>query len=158
MQIETSDRPERGSRTAAVALASSLMAIPRKYPVGCAVAWTALLLTLILAPRDVMPDEDSMSMSIKKYIPYPDLLIHWTLFAGFVACWIRAVRAPMRWVTIPVVGLLLAVGTELAQDLPFIHRDPDILDVMADSFGVAAGLVGSAFFSRPAVGTTDQPD
>jgi hypothetical protein len=146
MGVEMLDRDERGVRSAARKLALSMLAIPRKYPLGWAIAWTALLLGLCLAPKRILPDEDSNS--VKEYIPFVDLAVHATLFAGFVASWIGAGRRARRWVVVPIVGLLLAVGTEYAQGLPFIHRDPTLLDGLADVFGVVAGLVGSALLCR----------
>lgn len=146
MSLEIVDEQERGAKTGLRGLAWSLFAIPRTYPISWAIAWTALLLGLCLAPERVMPDENAIS--IKKYIPHADLAVHCTLFAGFAVSWILAGRRPLRWVAIPVLGLLLAVGTEYAQSLPFIHRDASLLDGLFDVVGVVMGLVGSAILDR----------
>jgi VanZ family protein len=146
MSLEIVDEQERGAKTGLRGLPWSLFAIPRTYPISWAIAWTALLLGLCLAPERVMPDEDSVP--IKKYIPHADLAVHWTLFAGFAVSWIRAGRRPLRWVAIPVLGLLLAVGTEYAQGLPFIDRDASVLDGLFDVVGVVMGSVGSALLGR----------
>jgi VanZ family protein len=144
MSIEIQNRHERAAREAAREMALSLLTIPRKYPVGWAIAWTALLLGLCLAPARAFPDEDSIS--IKKYLPHTDLAVHFSLFAVFAASWIGAVRSPSRWAIVPVAGLILAVATEYAQGLSFIQRDPAWLDGLADIVGVVVGLVGSAIF------------
>jgi hypothetical protein len=105
-----------------------------------------LLLALCLAPARVIPDEKSFS--IKKYIPWFDLLVHFTLFAGFALNWIRAVAAALRWALVPAAGLCLALGTEWAQGLPFIQRDPNLLDGLADVGGLALGLAAAALVCR----------
>jgi hypothetical protein len=127
-----------------------LIALPERYPTAWAIAWTALLLVLCLAPARVLPEDESIV--IKRFIPHTDLAVHFTLFAVFVASWIRAGRSPLRWVVIPALGLLLAVGTECAQGIPSIHRDPNLLDGLTDALGVAAGLVGSIFGGRQSHG------
>jgi hypothetical protein len=156
MSIEILDEDERGTSTTARGLASALMALPRNYPVLWAIAWTLLLLGLCLAPRSVIPDENTFT--VRKLIPHSDLAVHFTLFAGFVVSWLRIGGSPLRWLTIPALGLLLAIGTECAQGLPFIHRDPDLLDVIADLVGVVAGSVAWAILCRASAvkaGTTD---
>jgi hypothetical protein len=146
MSVEIMDEQGRGAEAGVRGLARSLIALPGKYPVRWAIAWTALLLALCLAPNRIMPDEHSVP--IKKYVPYSDLAVHLGLFAGFVASWIRVGRWPLRWVVIPVLGLLLAVGTEYAQGLPVIDRDPSLLDGLADGLGVVLGLAGSVILLR----------
>jgi VanZ family protein len=147
MSIEVLDERGRGATMAmAWERGMSLIALPRKYPTGWAIAWTALLLGLCLAPESVIPDENSIS--IKKYIPYFDLSVHFTLFAGFVVSWLRVGGSPLRWLAVPLAGVLLAAGTEFAQSLPFIHRDANLLDAAADLAGVALGLAVWAFVCR----------
>jgi hypothetical protein len=124
----------------------SVGTMPRKYALSWAVAWTVLLLTMCLAPARVIPDEKTFSL--KKYIPWYDLVVHFTLFAGFALNWIRAVGAPIRWALVPAAGLLLALGTEWAQGLPFIQRDPNLLDGLADGAGLAIGLTAVALLAR----------
>src|SRR4051812_10973110 len=96
MSLEILDEHERGAKSGVKALAPWLLAIPRNYPLLWAIAWTALLLGLCLAPNRMMPDEKSLA--IKTYFPNADLAVHFTLFAGFVVNWIRVGRWPLRWV------------------------------------------------------------
>jgi hypothetical protein len=100
---------------------------------------------MCLAPSRVIPDEETFSL--KKYIPWYDLVVHFTLFAGFAFNWMRAVGSPLRWALVPAAGLLLALGTEWAQGLPFIDRDPSLLDCLADGGGLAVGLAATAVLS-----------
>jgi hypothetical protein len=150
MSIEISDETGRGARPWAREVVVSLLAIPKDHPLLFAVAWTTLLLGLCLAPARIMPDENSLT--IKRHIPFTDLAVHFTLFAGFVLSWLRVGRSPRRWLAVPAIGLLLAAGTELAQGLPFIQRDSNLLDAFANAFGVLVGLVGSAIRHRRSVG------
>ena len=137
MSVETVDKPNP-SRSAS--------AVPARYATHWAVAWTILLLALCLAPSRVIPDEKTFG--IRKYIPYYDLIVHFTLFAGFAFNWIRAAGSPLRWVLVPTAGLLLAVGTEWAQGLPYIQRDPSLLDGLADLAGLAIGLAAAVLVCR----------
>jgi hypothetical protein len=138
VSVETVDELDR-SRTAGT--------VPGRYAIHWAVAWTIVLLVLCLAPSRVIPDEETF-FSIRKYIPWYDLIVHFTLFAGFGFNWIRAVGSPLRWALVPAAGLLLALGTEWAQGLPYIQRDPSLLDGLADLAGLAAGLAAAAVSAR----------
>jgi VanZ family protein len=146
MSLEILDQHERGARAGVRRLASSLFALPRAYPIRWAIAWTALLLALCLAPNRFMPNEHAVPIQV--YFSHTDLAVHFGLFAGFAMSWLRVGRSPLRWVVVPAIGLLLAVGTEYAQGIPFIDRDPNLLDGLADGLGVVVGLVGSAFLGR----------
>jgi hypothetical protein len=137
VSVETVNEPDRSRRAGTV---------PARYATHWAVAWTILLLALCLAPSRVIPDEKTFS--IKKYIPWYDLVVHSTLFAGFAFNWIRAAGSPLRWALVPAAGLLLALGTEWAQGLPDIQRDPSLLDGLADLAGLAFGLAAAALFAR----------
>jgi VanZ family protein len=116
---------------------------PPRYAIQLAIAWTALLLGLCLAPARVIPDEQTFS--IRRYIPWFDLVVHFTLFAGFALNWMRALSTPWRWRFVLASGVLLAIGTELAQGLAFIGRDPDVRDALADGVGLTIGLAAAAF-------------
>ena len=146
-ETEKSDRAGRGLRE----WVSSPWELPRNYPTGWAIAWTLLLLGLCLTPKSMMPDEDSFSF--REYIPHSDLAVHFTLFTGFVMSWIRVGGTWLRWMAVPVVGVFLAAATEYAQGLPYIHRDPNLLDALADIVGVLAGLTASRLLYRATTAT-----
>ena len=105
-----------------------------------------------------MPDEDGISF--RDYIPHLDLLVHFTLFTGFVMTWIRAGGSRLRWLSVALVGVFLAGATEYARGLPTIHRDPNLLDALADVVGVLAGLTASLVLYRTRTATpgTTEPD
>jgi hypothetical protein len=90
------------------------------------------------------------------------------MFLVFALLWRRADPAPRRSGRIVAWGLALAVFTELGQALPFIDRDADVFDALADAVGVVSGLglfsalaSGKAFFDpffgRRLTDTDDRP-
>jgi VanZ family protein len=108
-------------------------------PLALAIAWTALILIACLTPRELLPDEDRTGLALG--LAHPDKLVHFSLFAVFAVLWCRVRQPRIRPVYVLVAGVLLAGLTELAQELPFIHRDGDIWDALADSLGAVAGTV-----------------
>jgi hypothetical protein len=106
-----------------------------------AIGWTALLLAACLAP--------SRWLGLRE-VPFHDLglfkldkIVHATLFAGYAFCWIVGERGRGATGRVLAVGLALAVLTELAQGLPFIRRDPDPFDALADVTGLAIGYTAA---------------
>lgn len=111
-------------------------------------AWlcTVLLVTLCLLPRQLTPEGPSGSLSLR--VPHLDKAAHATMFLAFGLLWAR-VALPSRQVRLVLLaGLLLAVGTELAQGLPPVDRDPDLLDALADVAGLLAGIASYRFAPR----------
>ena len=108
------------------------------YRTALAVIWTALLLTACWLPSHRLPDgEIPRSFS---HVPHADKIVHAGLFGVFVVAWMRALTAGRRRTGIALAGIALAITTELVQGIPAIHRDPSVLDAMADAVGIAAGL------------------
>jgi hypothetical protein len=112
-------------------------------------AWlaTALLLVLCLAPKWTVAGEGPSTHSV----PHTDKVVHFGLFTMFGALWARAggVTIGARRVAIVLAAsLALAVGTEVAQGLPVIARDPDPLDALADSGGGLAGVALAIVLAR----------
>lgn len=101
-------------------------------------AWlcTAVLLILCLLPRHLTPERRSSAPPV----PHLDKVVHCAMFLAFGLLWARAVAPARQARTILLVGAMLAVGTELAQGLPFVGRDPDVLDALADIAGLVAGV------------------
>jgi len=146
MQVEIPEDAASSAVTTVRGLASALFSVPRKYPVHWAIAWTILLLALILAPSSVLPDEEAIS--VKPFFPPPDFAIHFALFTGFVMSWLQVGRS-WRWqVTLAAIALILAVVTEFAQALPWIGRDPELRDGIADGAGALVGFVAAAILDR----------
>ncbi len=102
-----------------------------------AMIWTAVLLTLCLIPgRWIHAFE---TPNIETPLGF-DKLIHASLFGIFSALWVGSEFSSRRLVPVIVLGVLLAVGTEWAQGLPAIRRDPDRWDAVADVTGLFLGI------------------
>ena len=105
-----------------------------------ALAGTAVLLGLCLWPRHLMPASEQSP----KLVPHLDKVIHFGMFFGFTILWARAKPTPLsgnKW-NLAVLGAsaALAAATELAQGLPAVNRDPDVLDGLADLSGSFAAI------------------
>ena len=114
--------------------------------------WTAFLLVLCLLPRHLTPERSSAAMA--GTVPHLDKLVHFGLFAVFGLLWTRALAPSPRRRAVLVIGALLAAGTELAQGLVVVDRDPNLLDALADLAGLAGGVAGYEFFLRWGHGTS----
>ena len=105
-----------------------------------AVAATILLLVGCLAPRRLIPPGERLSWKM----PHQDKVAHLGLFAAFGLTWMRAGGSRRRSLRkaglVLTAAVVLAVGTELAQGLEWIHRDPDALDALADLAGALGGI------------------
>lgn len=114
--------------------------MPKSWRTLLACEATALLLTLCLLPKSWFPSGEGGP----KAIPHFDKLIHFGMFANFAVCWERAGRSLVptrsRAAAVLAAAFALAVGTELAQGLPQIQRDPDPIDALADAAGALAGV------------------
>jgi VanZ family protein len=100
--------------------------------------WTALILVLCWTPGRWLPVHEPGTgggPAIQK-----DKLVHFTMFAVFGTLWMRAVRTSRGAGTLLVSGLAFAAVTELGQDLPFIGRDGDVYDALADSTGLVVAV------------------
>lgn len=101
---------------------------------------TLLLLTLCLLPKSWIPRGETGPGAL----PHLDKVIHFGMFAGVGLLWACAGPSPFpsrsRAVGVLAASFALAVGTELAQGIPAIDRDPDVLDATADAAGALAGV------------------
>ncbi|MFO0951775.1 MAG: VanZ family protein [Isosphaeraceae bacterium] len=117
-------------------------------------AWAATLVVIVLClwPATWIPRGEKSSGRL----PHLDKLIHFSMFAMFGAAWMSARPGGsrrQRWVAgVVAAGLALAVGTEAAQALPFVQRDPDPADALADATGLAVAVTIFA-----AIATTREP-
>ena len=115
-------------------------------------AWlaTLVLLVLCLFPKSAMHGLETSRIRI----PHADKAVHFGMFAAFGFLWIRAGRLPVAARVACVFGaaVALAVGTEVAQALPFIGRDPDALDALADIAGGAVGIAVAVLWARKSMG------
>jgi hypothetical protein len=109
--------------------------------------WTLVLIGLCLLPAAWTPEGGNFPAA--EVVPHLDKLVHATFFAVFGLLWMRVAtrERPALWVF--SIGALLAVGTELAQRLPVVARDPDPLDGLSDMVGLLCGIVAYARLPKP---------
>ncbi|MHC5537031.1 VanZ family protein [Singulisphaera rosea] len=103
--------------------------------VRLAVAWTCVILALCLIPARFLPPEE-----FPDRVSHFDKIVHASLFGIFGLLWIRASRTSKLTAGVLVGGLALAAVTELGQALPIVSRDADLLDFLADLFGLVVGV------------------
>ncbi len=97
-------------------------------------AWAGTLGVLVMCflPRRDVPALDAWGL---------DKLVHAAAFFAVGFCWCRAtgnVRGAI------LIGLLLAVGTEVIQQAFIDGRHGDVLDIVADAFGLTLGTLLAA--------------
>ncbi|QOR76945.1 MAG: VanZ family protein [Thermoflavifilum sp.] len=103
--------------------------------------WTCIILVLTLMPAKVLPEN-----IVLNHIPQFDKLVHAFFFLLFVILWSAALylhRGQMyhqRVVYFIIAGIILGITIEFLQkDIPFIHRDFEIGDMVADAIGAIIG-------------------
>jgi VanZ family protein len=111
-----------------------------------AVGWT---LVILLGTSIPLPSESIEKVGTHVLNVPIDKFVHASMFAGFALLWgIAFAHAPLGLLKVGVAGVLLGGLTEAVQAIPFLHRDPDWADFMADSIGVAMGLALAIAASR----------
>ncbi len=118
-------------------------------------AWfvTVLLVGLCLWPKSWMPAGKHESAP---GIPNADKVAHFGLFACYAMAWMRTGPLSRRRTALVVASVVgMAIGTEVLQGIPFLGRDPDVLDCVADGLG---GLFGVALVAGAggALGMSDE--
>ena len=93
-----------------------------------------------------MPFEES-SGAFQDAFPI-DKLIHFSMFAVFGLLWMRVGSAGGRRGKVLAGGIILAVVTELGQLIPVLGRDAGLLDALADTGGLIAGIVAAGWMAQ----------
>lgn len=106
----------------------------RTFP---ALVWTAVLLIACFLPGGALSFEERHFHLGTAHL---DKIVHAALFAGFGWSWMQAADSRRQRTLVLVIGLAMAVLTELGQGLSFIRRDPDPLDSLADALGLFLGM------------------
>jgi len=96
-----------------------------------------------------------------------DKLVHVVLFAGFGGLWMRALCPPeaaaerpvlWRWtVGVFVIGIGVAVGTEVLQQVAPIRRMGDPYDVLANLLGLSLAAGGYVYIVHREAESVEQP-
>ena len=114
--------------------------IRRTWYAAAAWLWTLAIFVGTWLPGKHLPHPELERASFFRFIPL-DKVAHLALFAGFAFLWSLARRTPQLPIKrILLFGFLVAVVTELGQSTPWVNRDAEINDVIADSIGLLLGL------------------
>lgn len=106
-------------------------------PAWVVCAWLLIVLAGCWVPRARMPLSES---AVQKKIPHLDKCVHFAFFAIYGVMGRRSRAIGVRVETVLLLGVLVAVVSELGQATHFVNRDADFLDVLADVAGLVAGI------------------
>ncbi len=114
---------------------------------AAAVGWTLVILLVCWMPKTVVKEAEGRPWL---NIPHLDKVVHGVIFVVFGILWLRAQRTRSRsgyaWVVL--LGVVVAVVSELGQNMPWVARDASVADTLTDCAGVAIGIL-LAPFSEP---------
>jgi len=108
-----------------------------------ALVWTLVIMVLCWLPRNLVQQVEGESSWFK--IPNLDKVVHCGIFVIFSILWLRVGSVRRRFGRVALGGFVLAVVTELVQQLPVVGRDASVADALTDVIGV---LIGIAIASR----------
>lgn len=108
--------------------------------------WTILILALCWIPSGWLKFEESESAGL--HIPHLDKIVHGGIFTCFALLWMGAFGGRRPWLRILAAGVVLAVVSELGQNLPMLGRDGNVEDGLTDVAGLIVGLALSPLFER----------
>ena len=108
------------------------------YRLVLAVLWTLAIMTVCWLPRHVVREIEDDSAWFK--IPNFDKLVHCAIFVVFSILWARVWSSRPRLAWVVLAGLVLAVVTEVVQELPVVGRDASLYDALTDIVGVLIGI------------------
>jgi VanZ family protein len=105
-----------------------------------AVLWTVLIFILLCIPSS------GFSKGNLVIIPHADKVVHFFLFCLFSFFWkktLKQEKIPLLSLWIFSAGTLYGILLEFLQQLPFIQREFDMYDMLANSIGAATVFVFS---------------
>jgi hypothetical protein len=103
-----------------------------------AVLWTILILVLCWTPQEFLLVSEKPN-SITQVL-HLDKFVHGAIFAIFAILWLRVGGSRPRYLWVLVAGAALAGLTEVVQNIPFINREGEFQDALADFAGVLCGF------------------
>lgn len=98
---------------------------------AAALSWTFVVLVLCVLPGGALPSAPTVGL---------DKFVHATLFFVFAVLWVIRDSQPLT-ICIAVAGMLLAVSTEILQEVLPLSRSGDPFDALADAAGLFLGLL-----------------
>jgi VanZ family protein len=106
-----------------------------------AVLWTLLFTVSCLITADSFHDLERFK------IPYKDKYVHFGFYFGFTVLWVfalkhRSAKESKTRLTVFFSAVLYGIIIEICQGLFTVNRSADITDVMANTAGSAAAVLG----------------
>jgi VanZ family protein len=83
----------------------------------------------------------------RRGVPQADKVVHVVLFAGFGFLWLRALPRGAG-ARVVLLGLLLAIVTELGQNHHWVGRDGSVEDGLADLVGALIGVLTATTWAK----------
>lgn len=108
------------------------------YARWAAITWTAAIFLACWFPSDRLSIKESSSHTIM--IPHADKIVHFSLFTIFSILWVRLGSDRHSLIMIVLSGVVIATLSEVGQAHPWVNRDPDLFDVIADFLGLLTGV------------------
>lgn len=115
----------------------------KKYTNYLAISWTILIIFIVFIPGNQLPNHSKWFEVFQV-----DKIIHVFLFAPFAFLWLlnyylrNMLDIQLKWI-IFLIGVSLAIATELIQFYFIKGRSGNMADGIADIFGI---VVGTLFF------------
>jgi VanZ family protein len=101
--------------------------------------WTLVILLLCWIPRVHLPKNERIPGFFA--FVHVDKFVHMGIFLVWSYLWMKVAQPPHQGRRVFLVGVGLAILSELGQMMPFVHRDAGIADGLADILGVAVGMI-----------------
>ena len=103
-----------------------LLNLIKTYWLACTVLTLAAITLLSLRPLPALSD-----------VPGSDKILHMTAYAALI--FPAGLRRPRYWLVVPLMFILYSGMIELLQ--PYVHRCCELLDLAANTCGLACGLL-----------------
>jgi hypothetical protein len=113
----------------------------RTWFLAAAVFWTVAIFVGTWLPPEALPHSDLEQTSLASLLKL-DKIVHALMFTGFAFLWLKAHRGPVihyGWVI--GLGVMVAIATEVGQSTPWVRRDGDAWDALADIVGLIVGTL-----------------
>lgn len=110
-----------------------------RFRLATALVWSVLMLVMCWLPRGVVHEVQDGSSWFK--IPNFDKVVHGSIFVIFAVLWMRVSARGDRAFWVLWAGCMVAVLTEVVQELPMVGRDASFADGLADLAGLVIGLL-----------------
>jgi len=116
--------------------APSPIAPARSSPSRAWFFWPGWMMAALILVGCWLPSNRLPASETVPHVPHADKLVHFAMFASFglVAAWGGRRRATL------MLGVILAIVSELGQSTAWVGRDASVADAAADLIGLLSGI------------------